>query len=125
MGYPLYCVLNGMRKIVHGIYAPLIARLMVAYVLYTVYGGVTHIEVGACHIYLCAERMGTVLKLTVFHSLEKVEILLNAALSPRAVFAGFGQRAAVLSHLILIKIAHIRLFVADKLHGKLVARVEI
>ena len=61
---------------------------MVAYVLYTVYGGVAHIKVGTCHIYLCAERMGAVLKLAVFHSLEKVEILLNAALSPRAVFAG-------------------------------------
>ena len=68
---------EGMREIVHRIDAPLVARLMMGDVRYSVDDGVAHIDVRARHVYLGAKHLFAVCKLALGHAAEQVEILLD------------------------------------------------
>ena len=101
MGYALDGVLNGMRKVIHGIDAPFCAGVMMRHMLYAVYGRIAHVYIGAGHVYLGAEGARAVLKFAVAHAVEQIKVLLNAPVAIGRVFAGFGQRAAVFAHFVL------------------------
>ena len=111
MRYALYCVLYRMSKVVHGIYAPFVARLVVTPVKYSVKRGIAQVYIGRGHVYFCSERARTVLKFTCAHTLKQIKVFFYASVSERAVLAGLGQRAAVFTHFVLGKVAHIRVAV--------------
>ena len=118
-------VLNGVRKIVHGINAPFVPLAVVMHVQNPVNNWVAHVHIGRAHVDFCAKRVRSVFKLTVFHAAEKLQIFLNAAVSVGAFRARLGQRSAVLRHFLLRKVADERFAVLYKLLSEFIAFVKI
>ena len=114
-----------MSVVVQWVNAPLVALAVMRGVNYSVYGRVSHIDVGARHIYLCTERSRSVSKLSRSHSAEEVKVLLNASVAVRALLAGLGQSASVLLHLVSREVAHVCLAVHNELFSILVALVKV
>ena len=69
--------------------------------------------------------MRPIRKLAVFHALKQIEVFLDGAAAPRAVFARLGERTAVQAHLLRGKVVHIGHALFDELDGQLIALVEI
>ena len=125
MGDPLYGVLDRVSKIVHGINAPFITRIVMGHVRHTVNDRVAHVDVGACHIDLCPQCLLTVRKLAGAHALKEIEVFLNAPLAVGVIFAGFCQGAAILAHLFRGQVGDIGLALFDELDCDIVHLLEI
>ncbi len=118
-------ILNGMCKIIHRINAPLIACILVRKVCHTIDNRITHVDVGRGHIYFGPKRLLSVRKDAVLHLLKKAKVLFHRPLTARIVLAGLRQCAAVLAHLLGCEVGHVRLSLADQLHGDLIHLVKI
>ena len=99
--------------------------MMVAHVDNAIHGGVTHVHIWGCHVYLGAEGAGAVGELAVLHPLKQVKVLLDGAVTPGGVLAGLGKGAPVFTHLILIKVAHVCNALFDELYSQLIAGIKI
>ncbi len=86
---------------------------------------VPHDDVWRSHIDFGAEDMGPILEFTCPHPCKQVQILLDGAVSIRALLARLGQGAAVLPDLIGTQVSDIGLAVFDQLDGKLIELLEI
>ena len=90
-----------------------------------VHNRVAEVHVVGGHVYLGAEYLLAVGKLSGFHAAEEVEILLRAAVAPRAFGARNGHRAASRANLLLGLVVHIGLALFDELFGPEIELVEI
>src|ERR1019366_5188501 len=77
------------------------------------------------HVDFRAQRAGAVRKLAGAHPPEKVQILGNPAVAPRAVAARLRQRAAIRAHLVGREVADVGLTRADQRLAKVVELAEI
>ena len=114
-----------MGKVIHRIDAPLVSRLMMGDVRYSVDDGVAHIDIRARHVYLGAKHLFAVCKLALGHAAEQVEIFLDRTVAVWAVFAGLGQGAAVFAYFVGRQVADIRLALLDELYRALIEEVKI
>src|SRR4030095_15256216 len=78
------------RVIVHRVNTPLTTSTMMVHVENSIHHRVAEIKVRRAHIDLRAQRSRTIRKLSLFHTLKKIEILFNRTVAIRAVPAGFG-----------------------------------
>ena len=125
MGHPFFRVGKRMSKIIHGVYAPFVARAVVMSLEHTVDYGVAHIEVWRSHVYFCAEHLCSGFKLALCHALEKVEIFLNRTVAVGAVFARLGECSAVFSYFVRRKVANISLAHFNELYGTFIYKIKI
>ena len=65
-------VLNGMRKVIHGVDTPLVAGILVGEVRDAVDDRIPHVDVRGCHVNLCAEHALAVRILALSHLLEEL-----------------------------------------------------
>ena len=114
-----------MRKIVHGVNAPVVAGAMVLGVQYAVHHGIAHIQIGRRHVDLRPKHARAIRKFAGLHALQKFQILFRRALTVWACPARFGQSTAVLANLLLAEVIHIRLAIKHELPGKLVQLSEV
>ncbi len=121
----LECVFKRMRKVIHRIYAPLVARAVVSSSQHSVYDGIAHVDIGTCHIDLRAQHLGAVGILALFHLFKKSEILFNASISPRTFFARLGQRASRSLYLLCRIVADVCQSLFDKQHSAVIHSVKI
>jgi hypothetical protein len=68
----------------------------------TVQKRIAHLHICRAHIYFGTKNMFAVFKLTFFHSLQKVEILLYASLCVFASASRFRNGSAVFSHRLFV-----------------------
>ena len=125
MGDPLQRVGDGVGVVVHRVDAPAVAGAVVAFAADAVEHRVAHVHVGRGHVDLGAQHVGAVGELPGAHALEQVQVLRDRALAVGAVVAAFGQRAAVLPHLLGRQVADIGLAGADQVQGEFVQLLEI
>ena len=121
----LDCVFNRVRKVVHRIDAPLVARVRMRCVADAVDDRVAHIDVGRCHINLCSKHLFAVGKLAVLHTLEEVEVFFNTAVSKWAFLPRHAETSARAAYFISGEVANVRLAVLYELDGALVHLVKI
>ena len=125
-GDALNGVLNGVRKVVHRVDAPLVALAVMLDMLDAVDGRVAHVHVRAGQVDLGAQRFFAVGKLTRAHTAEQVEVLLRRAVTVGARAAGLaGVVAAVLLHFLAGQVIHVGLALLDELLGVLIAALKI
>ena len=113
------------REVVHRVDAPGIARAVVVRLFDAVEQRVAHLHVGRGHVDFGAQHQRAGFELTGPHAGKKIEVLLHAAVPEGAVFALFGERAAVLAHLLLGQLADVSLAAADQHLGELVELLEV
>ena len=118
-------ILDRMCKVIHRVNAPLVTCVVVVHSRYSVDNRISHVDVRACHIYLCTEYLTSVRELTVLHSLEQIKILLYASVSVWAVLARLSESSSVLSDFICCEVTHICLALLDELYGSLVHLVKV
>ena len=106
VGNMLNGVLNGMGKVIHGINAPLISRIVMLHMSHTVNNGSSHVDIGLkpCRSWHGApfHRPCTFL----LHLLKKAQVFFNGTVSVGAFLTGIVKVAAVLSDLLCGKIAY-------------------
>ena len=125
MGHTLDCILNRMREVVHRVYAPAVARILMSDVCNPVNDRVPHIHIGGSHVDLCPKHLLAVGVLAVLHILEKLEIFLHAAVPVRTLLARLRQCPAVLADLLGGEVAHKGFALSDQLDGGLIHLLEI
>ena len=125
MGHALFCVGKRVREIIHRVYTPFVAGLVVLDMSDAVNHRVTHIEVGRRHIDFGAQHFCAVFEFAGGHAAEQVEIFFDAAVAVRAVFAGLGERAAVFADFIGAQIVDISQTFFNKLYGTFINEIKI
>ena len=125
MGDMLYGIALAVGEVVHRVDAPLVAGTVMMGVLDTVEYRVTEHHIGMRHIYLRAEHLLAVGIFAGLHFPEEAQVLLYAAVAPRAVLARGLDRAAVLPHLLLGLVIDVCLALEYHLLGPLIELVEI
>jgi hypothetical protein len=100
VGDLLQRVLNGVRKGVHGVDAPFVARVVVRGAAYAVDGRVAHVDVGAGHVDLGAQHHGAVFMFAVAHFAESGQVFSGRAAAEGAVHTGLAKVAPVGAHLL-------------------------
>ena len=65
-------VLNGMRKVIHGVDTPLVAGVLVGEVCNAVDDRIPHVDVRGSHVNLCAKYLLAVRILALSHLLEEL-----------------------------------------------------
>ncbi len=124
MRNPLQGVGNGMGKIIHRVYAPIIAGAVVFPMLNTIDDRVAHYKVGRGQVNLGAQGVLTVGKFAGAHAGKKIQTFLNRPVAP-----GRGGRhanaAAVLSHLVGVEFADVGLACLYQLHCVLVNLLKV
>ena len=123
--YTLFVVGERVCEIIHGIYAPLVAGLMMRNVRNAVNNGVAHIYVRRRHINFCAQNSCTVREFAVCHTPEKVEVFLCCSVAVRTVFTGLGKSSAVFSYFVCGEVVNIRLTVLNKLYRTFIDKIKI
>ena len=113
-------VADGVRKVVHRVDAPLVARAVMRGVLDAVDGGVAQVDIGGGHVDLRAQHAGALRELAVLHAQEEVHVLLGRAVAVGRVFARLLERAAVGADFLLGEVVHIREAAADEVERELV-----
>jgi hypothetical protein len=118
-------ITQAMSKIIHRINAPFVAGVMVLGVTDSIQQRVAQPNVGRSHINPGAQRPRAIRKLARFHPREQIEIFLQAAIAPRAVFARAIRRATIRIRIRRRQIAHIRLALLDQVNRVFVKLIEI
>ena len=122
---PLDRILDGMRKIIHGVDAPLIACIVVSHMRHSIDYRISHIDIRGSHIDAGTQYLLAVRKFSLFHLFEQLEVLLHAAVAGRIILAGLFKGSAVLFDLLCRQIGHISFALLDQLHGSLIHLPEI
>ena len=99
MGHTLDGILNGMCEVIHRIDAPLVAGILVGHMCHTIDNGITHVDIGRCHINAGTQYLGAVLVLSGLHILEQCQILFYASCAAGILLTGLGQASSVLTDL--------------------------
>jgi hypothetical protein len=90
-----------------------------------VQGGIAHDQVGVGHVDFGPQHPGPVFEFAGTHALEQVQVFLDAAVAPGAVFARFGEGAPVFPDFVGIEVVHVGLAGPDELDGKIEELFEI
>ena len=117
-------VLDRVRKVVHRVNAPAVARAVVVHAVDSVDNGVAHVEVARGKVDFRAESHASVGKFARSHSLEQVKAFLNRSVAEGA-FRGGGGVAAVLAHLFGGKFADIGKTLFNQLDGEVIHLLEV
>ena len=117
-------VLQAVRPVVHRVDAPIVAGAVMGGVQDAVHNRVAHIEIGMGHIDFSPQCSRAVGEFACPHTLKEVEVFLDGAVAVRAVFAGLGERAAIIADLVCVKVADIGLAYLYKLDGVFVHLLE-
>lgn len=120
----LQIVADGVRKVVHGIDAPRIARAVMRRVQDAVDDGIAHIQIGRTHVDLGSQAFFAVGVFSLSHFRKEAQIFLRGTASVRALFARFGQRAAQIFDLFRGKVADERFAFFDQARRAIVDDVE-
>ena len=113
------------RKIVHRIDAPRIARSVVVRIFYPVHQGVTHQHVRMRHVDFCAEDTGAFREFARTHLLEQFAVLGRRAVPVRAVGSRHSGGALLSCDGLWGLVIHISLARLDELQGELVQLLEV
>ena len=89
-------VLNGMRKIIHGVNAPGVPRIVMAHMGHAVDDRVAHVDIGGSHVDLGTKHLLPILIFALLHLLKETQIFLHAPAAVRALLAGSIEIPAVL-----------------------------
>ena len=100
-------ILNGMGKIIHGINAPRVARVMMGHMSHPVNNGITHIHIRRRHINTGPQNFLPVPVHPVFHIFEQFQILLHAPFRRRVFLSRLRQGSPVFPDLIRAQIGYI------------------
>ena len=111
--------------VVHRVDAPPVARAVVAGVEDAVHHRIAQVDVGRGHIDLGPQRARAFGELAPAHALEQVQVFLHRAAAVRALFTRFGQRPAVLAHLVRAQVADIGLALFNQLDRPQVELLEV
>ena len=117
-------VLNRVSKVVHRIDAPLVALAVMVHVADAVDDRVAHVEVAGGKVNLCAQRLGPLRELAVFHALKKIEVFFDRTVAVRRD-RGLSDVAAILAELLRRQIADIGKSLFDQLDGIFVVLFKI
>ena len=90
MGDPFYRIRLTVREVVSRINAPLVAGAVMRRMKNPIHYGISHVEVGRCHVDFCPEGSGAVGKFSRLHAFEQVEILFNGSFSVGTILTGLG-----------------------------------
>ncbi len=112
-------------EVVGRIDAPRVARPRMLRVQDPVQDRVAQVDVAGGHVDARAQDARAVGELAGAHAREQVEALLRRAVPPRALSAGFGERAAVLADLVGGEVVDVRLADLDEVDGPLVELLEV
>ncbi len=85
VGYPLNGVRQRMREVVHGVYAPRVAGIVMCLVPNAIQRRIAKMNIRRRHVDLGAQNARTFREFAVSHSGEKIEIFIRAALAKRAI----------------------------------------
>ena len=100
MGHAFNGILDGMCKIVHRIDTPLVSGILVRHMCHTVDNGISHVDIGRCHIDAGTQYLGAVLVSACLHILEQCQILFYASYAAGILLTGLGQASSVLTDLL-------------------------
>ena len=109
-------IAQAVRKVIHGIDAPFVSRVMMFGVPNAIKQRIAQPDVGRSHIDLCPERARAVREFAILHATEQVEVLRNRTIAPRAVPAGTVRSAAVFVRVFGREIADVSEAVFDQPH---------
>ncbi len=112
-------------KIIGRIDTPFIARAVMMGMLDAVHHRVTQIDIRRSHVDLRAQGPCSVGELAFAHPREQIEILLDIAVTVRAVLAGSDKRASVFADLVGGQVTDVRLARLDELYGPVMELIEI
>ena len=115
VGHALDRIRLPMRIVVHRVDAPLAAGAVMVGVQDAVHDRIAHVEIGRRHVNLGTQNAGAVGKLALSHALEEIEIFFRRATTVRTLFAGLGERAAMLANLFGAQIVDVGFAVFDQL----------
>ena len=118
-------ILNWVSEVVHRVNAPLVSGILMRQMRHAVDDRIPHVDVGRCHINLCAKRLLAVCKLSFLHLRKELQVLLNGAFPHRIILARLRERSAILAHFIRRKVRHIGLSLANQLQCDLIHFVEV
>ena len=93
--------------VVHRVDAPLVAGAVVVCVDDAVHQWIAEEHVRVGHVNLGAKHAAAVRELARLHPAEEVQVLLHAAVAPRALYARLAHRAAILADLLLRLVVYI------------------
>ncbi len=113
------------RKVVHRIDAPRVARAVVVLAPDAVHHRVAQVLVGRFHVDLRPEHVRSVGELAGAHALEEVEVLGHRPVAVGAHAARLVEAAAALAHLFERLAVDVRLARFDELEGDLVELLEV
>ena len=125
MGDPFNGILDRMGKIIHGINAPGISRIMMAHMGHTVNHRIPHVHVWRSHINSGAENLFPVSICAFLHFFEQLQVFFHTPAAARILFAGFRQRTSVFPDLLRSEVGHISFPFLNQLNGRLVHLTEI
>ena len=118
-------VFQRVGKVIHGVDAPSVARVVMCGFADTVEDGVAHVHVGRGEIDFCAQHSVPLLVSPGAHFCKFGEVLVLCAGAPRAWCAGDGGRPAVVVHLFGAEVADVGEALLDELHGAIMHLPEI
>ena len=95
VGDALNSVLYWMCEVIHGVNAPFVSCVVVGDMGYPVDDGITHVDVGGCHVYFGTEYFFSVCVFSGTHGFEKLQVLFYASITVRAFFARLRQGSTV------------------------------
>ncbi|OPY05648.1 MAG: hypothetical protein A4E61_00223 [Syntrophorhabdus sp. PtaB.Bin184] len=125
MGDLLDGIGKAVGEVVHGVNDPVVTDAIVARALDPVDDGVTHGDIGRCHVDLRTEHTTAVFELTGPHPGEDVEVLLDGPVAVGTVPAWLRERAPVSPDLVGVEVADVCLPPPDEGHGELVEGLEV
>ena len=117
-------VLNGVRKVVERVDAPLVTLTVMVHMADAVDDGSAHIEVAGCQIDLGTERILVVLEFAGAHTGEQIQTFLNGTVTVGRNGGGFGI-AAELLELLSGQLADVCQTLLDQLNSILVVLLEV
>ena len=98
---------NAVGVVVHRVDAPFVAGVVVVGAANAVDDGVAHVYIARGHVNFQTQGFAAVWERAVAHFIKQIKVFFHAALAVGAVFARFGERAAVFAHFFGRKIVHI------------------
>ena len=91
---------NAVGVVVHRVDAPFVAGVVVVGAANAVDDGVAHVYIARGHVNFQTQGFAAVWERAVAHFIKQIKVFFHAALAVGAVFARFGERAAVFAHLL-------------------------
>ena len=101
-------VLDWMSKVVHGINAPFVPRVVVSCVQHAINYRIAHVDVGRSHIDFCTQNFFAVGKLAVTHIVEQLKVLFHRSVAEGTFLSCFGERSAALANFLRRFVRNVR-----------------